>query len=172
MSARQVYWFALGMLSLVGIAQNAWYWSQLPEQVATHFDLNGKPDAWMSKTPAVLMMCFFQLGLPLFLLGTSTLTSWLPSSMINIPHRDYWLHPERRVSTLAFVALIMNSMAVLVSTFIMALNHLTFIANRDGAPLNSVWFALAMLVFLLCMAALIAKLYWNLRLPRDTYLDR
>jgi hypothetical protein len=33
-------------LIVVAIVQNAWYWPQLPQRVATHFGIDGQPNAW------------------------------------------------------------------------------------------------------------------------------
>lgn len=84
---------------LLSLGQHAWYWPQLPDRVATHFGIDGQPNDWMSRTSSTLMLCGIQLGLPLFLAGVMSLANRLPDSMINIPHREYWLHPDRRAAT-------------------------------------------------------------------------
>jgi len=49
----------------------------------------------------------FTAGMGIFLLvvivGITGATRWLPATFVNIPHRDYWLAPERRAATCALL---------------------------------------------------------------------
>ncbi len=132
-------------LLLASVGQNIWYWSQSPDRVATHFDAAGRPDGWMPRTEGALVMGGFQLGVPLFLVVIAVLINRLPPSMVNMPHREFWLHPDRRESTIAYLRHWMTWMAVLVSLFLMGMSHLTFVANRssDGLNMVAVWVLLA-----------------------------
>lgn len=86
--------------------------------------------------------------------------------MVNIPHREYWLHPDRHATTMAFVQTIMNWIAVIFSFFMIAINHLVFKANLGGGRLDAVWFGAIMTVFLVTIFALIGILLYHFRLPR------
>jgi hypothetical protein len=44
----------------------------------------------------------------------------LPDSIVNIPHREYWLHPDRHASSIGYVQFFMNWIAVALSLFAMA----------------------------------------------------
>jgi len=172
MSSQRIALFAVAVLALLAAAQNAWYWGQLPDRVATHFNLEGVPNDWMTKTNATIFMCGFQVGMPFVLIAITLLASRLPASMVNIPHREYWLHPDRHASTMAFVQTIMNWIAVIFSMFMMAINHLVFKANCDGGRLDAVSFGALMTVFLATVFALIAVLLYHFRLPRDLKFSR
>jgi uncharacterized membrane protein len=158
---------SLVLLAVAAVVQNAYYWQRLPEKVATHFNWQGMPDAWMSKRNAVIVMGGFQLGMPFFLLATTALASWLPSSMVNIPHREYWLHPDRRASSLRYANNSMAWIAVAVSVFGIGVNHLTFIANRRGQPLQTGWFSVLMICFLAVVFAIVGTMAIHFRRPRD-----
>lgn len=84
----------LGMV--IGLSLQLWYWPQLPERMAIHFDAKGTPNDWMGKGPATLLSISLVTLLPMFFLSISQVIRWLPASMINLPHREYWLAPERR----------------------------------------------------------------------------
>lgn len=155
---------ALGVLSLV---QNGWYWRQLPARVATHFGIDGEPNAWMDKPNATLLMCAVQIGLPWFLVGVAALTRYLPASMINIPHREYWLHPDRRDATLCYVNSKVMWIAVVATLFMMTICHLTFLANRSGESLQSSWFVFSLLLYLATMFTLVIQILVHFRLPRS-----
>ncbi len=164
--------FAVAAIALLAVAQNAWYWGQMPDRVATHFNLEGTPNDWMTKTNATIIMCGFQIGMPFFLIAITLLAARLPASMVNIPHRQYWLHPDRHASSMGYVQLFMNWIAVAFSLFAMAINHLVFMANRDGDGLDTVWFGVLMTVFLVTIFLSVANLAYHFRLPRDSKLPR
>lgn len=160
---------AIGLIILLtagSIVQNAYYWNHLPERVATHFDAQGEPDAWMNRTAATAMMLGFQLGIPLFVLMMAWLASSLPGSMINIPHREYWLAPERSESTLRYMRDSMAWIAVLTSIFMMSINHLTFMANRDATRLPPGPFLTLLIAFLVAVFALVGCMVRHFRIPR------
>ena len=167
MNSHRIALIIVTAIALLAIAQNAWYWGKLPDRVATHFNLEGTPDGWMNKTNALIVMCGFQVCMPYFLMAITMLSSRLPASMVNIPHREYWLHPDRRVTTMRYVQSIMNWIAVLFSLFAMAISHLVFVANRDSDGLDTVWFATLMTVFLASVFSLVAILVRRFRLPHN-----
>src|SRR4051812_3401648 len=76
---------------------------QLPDKVATHFGAGGRPDGWMSRTAHLLFMAAFGLAFPFFLVGLFYILRFMPDSSFNLPRRDYWLAPERRAETFAYL---------------------------------------------------------------------
>ncbi len=172
MSSQRIAMFAVAAIALLAVAQNAWYWGQLPDRVATHFNSEGTPNDWMTKTNATIIMSGFQIGMPFFLIAVTLLAARLPASMVNIPHREYWLHPDRHASSIGYVQLFMNWIAVVFSLFALAINHLVFMANRDGVGLNTVWFGVLMAVFLVTVFLLVAKLLYHFRMPRESTHSR
>src|SRR6185295_9706960 len=81
----------------------AWSATELPARVASHFNFAGQPDGWMSRTSYLLVEAALAIGLPLFIVGISSLTRVLPARLWNLPHREYWLAPERRKQTSAWL---------------------------------------------------------------------
>jgi hypothetical protein len=86
----------------IGLALQVWYWPQLPEKMATHFDAQGNADDWMDKQSATALSCSLVVLVPLFFIGINLLIRWLPTSLINLPHREFWLSEERREESLGF----------------------------------------------------------------------
>lgn len=93
----------LWLLAAAAAAQIAWYYPQLPETVASHFDGQGRPNGWMSKDGFMLLYAAM-LALQVAIFGGALkLLRRLPDRLFNLPHRDYWLAPERREQTLDYL---------------------------------------------------------------------
>jgi len=79
------------------------YYPLLPACMASHFDAAGNANNWQPK------QAFFELYIGVTALALvigfiiPRFISVLPASMINLPHKDYWLAPERRAETMAFL---------------------------------------------------------------------
>ena len=103
---------------------------QLPERVATHFDGRGQPNGWMSRSSHVMFIGGMGVLVPLGIVGLCYLLRWLPDNLINIPRREYWLAPERRAETVAFLFRSSLWFASEMVLFFTALQALLVRANR------------------------------------------
>ena len=92
----------LGVLYLTFMAYLAFSSSQLPERVASHFNIQGLPDGWMGRQSFLGVMAAIGTALPLFMVGMTSLHRVFPGG-INLPNRDYWLSPERREDTFVYI---------------------------------------------------------------------
>ena len=165
MSSKNLAYSILAGLMVVSVVQHVWYFPQLPDRVATHFGADGRPNDWMSRTGSTLTLAGIQLGVPLFLAGVTSLARRLPNSMINIPHKEYWLHPDRREASLAYTGGMLAWIAVMTSVFMILIGHLTFLANKTGTGLNLVLFTTALGSYLLGVFAVAGRSVWRFRLP-------
>ena len=93
----------LGLLYLCFFGCLACSSSQLPRRVATHFDGNGRPNGWMSRTAHLRFMTVFGLAFPMLAPAIVYASRFMPDRFYNLPHRDYWLAPARRTETLAYL---------------------------------------------------------------------
>ena len=123
----------LGLLALAA-AQLGWYLPRLPARVAASFGFDGTPNGYDEKgvflawyaVSLLLIVGVFQL-LPLMMRR-------LPPSMINMPHADHWLAPERRASTIADLAEGLGWFGVVTTSFVIYTFHLTILANLEAPP--------------------------------------
>ena len=155
------------LLWLIALLQNGYYWQHLPEQVATHFNAAGKADDWMHRDSATLMMVGFQTLMPLIFLGIAYSIYFIPSHLINIPNREYWLSPPRREASLSFVARSTAAFSLAISLFFLGMNHLTFIANRNDGNLKPLGFGLLLGSFLAFTMSWICVLLLRFRIPKN-----
>lgn len=123
-----------GLTLLVAAADVAWLYPQLPEQVATKFGSNGQPVAW-SPRGVFLTMHLFSLGfVAVLILGLWLALPWLPASLINLPHRDWWLAPARAAFTRQCLGNFVLALGTLLLAYLTALGDLTMRANLSPPP--------------------------------------
>lgn len=136
-----------------------WLWGtggQLPGRVATHFDLHGRPDGWMTRESHMRFMALFGLGLPALLILAFNSPRFVPVRFVNLPHRDYWLAEERRKSSLDWIAQAGLWFASAQLLFIASIHHIVILANRQQPPhLRSAPLLIAVALLLACIVALI-----------------
>jgi len=119
----------VGFLAAVGASAAA-----LPGKVASHFDLAGQADGWMPRNNYLLFSAIMGLAIPLFVVGLCYVTRFLPDWMINLPNKDYWLSPERREQTNAFLFRHSLWLGCLVLAHFAGMHMLTVIANGRNPP--------------------------------------
>ena len=88
------------LLLALCIAQAAHYYPLLPDRVASHFGASGKPDAWSGKESFVKIYLIVVAFIAVLFLGIGLMLRKIPTSMINLPNKDYWLSPERKQETI------------------------------------------------------------------------
>ena len=60
-------WFLFSLvLFFIPLALNLIFYSQLPDTIAVHFDINGNPDGFMSKPWALFGILAFLVGMHVF----------------------------------------------------------------------------------------------------------
>ena len=106
----------------------------MPERVATHFNGSGEPNGWMSRSANQMFMLAFGLAFPLFVVLLCYLTRFLPSGLVNIPRRDYWLAPERRNETSDYLVRHSLWFACLAVCFVIGIQYSIVQANRLTPP--------------------------------------
>jgi uncharacterized membrane protein len=114
------------------IAQALWQHDRLPERVATHFNAAGVANGWMSRDGQTAAHIGIVLFIAAMFEGIAWLSPRLPNDLINLPRRDYWLTPERRAGTLAWLAGMMRLLGCVLMVFFFALFHQVYRANLDG----------------------------------------
>jgi uncharacterized membrane protein len=99
MKNRTVAWMCLGAIAAAALAGVAWYYPRLPDMVASHFNARGEADGWTGKQSFALMQAGAIGFVALVFVPLVLFLPRIPKSMVNLPHRDYWLAPERADQT-------------------------------------------------------------------------
>lgn len=132
MNSRTVRIGLLLLLSVAFVVSLAVSTSLLPERVATHFNLAGKPDGWMSRTSHLIFMGAFGLIIPAFIMSICWATRFLPAGLVNIPHREYWLSDEHRAETASYLAWHSVWLGCLLQGWLMAMHWMVVLANQKN----------------------------------------
>lgn len=113
----------------LAIAQTIYFYPLLPNVVGSHFDVTGKVNG---NSPKLTYFILYFVSLAItssFTLVLPLIIKYLPTSMINLPHREYWLSGDRKEETLSFFYVHMSWFGVATMLLLIAIFHLTFIAN-------------------------------------------
>ena len=107
-------------------------YGDLPAKVASHFDIQGQPNGWMSRETCVGFTLGLGILVPAFIVGMMAGAGRIPVSFINLPHRNYWLAPERRQAALAILLRYSLWFACMNVLFVTGLHWLIVQANLPG----------------------------------------
>jgi uncharacterized membrane protein len=156
---------ALAFFGIGFLGQLLYYYPNLPEKMASHYNASGEPDNWMSKQSFLIL----ELVILLVILAEFTLLPFLleriPNSLINMPHKSYWLADERRHETFSVIRHYLEWFSVGLLGLFIAINEMVFRANLNNQRLsNAAWIAL--IIFLIFVAVWLTKFILRFRLPK------
>ncbi|MBN8711957.1 MAG: hypothetical protein BGO12_16395 [Verrucomicrobia bacterium 61-8] len=79
--------------AIVFIAVSLHDYHQLPDRIASHFDITGTVNGWMGKTAFTSSMLAVGLGIPVLFIAAIYLMRFLPTQYLNLPG-DSWRDPS------------------------------------------------------------------------------
>jgi hypothetical protein len=139
----------------------------LPPLVASHFGFGGAANGFMTRSFYTRFMVAFVIGLPAFMVLVTWYAVGNAKARLNLPNRDYWLVPERRAATVAFLRAGILWFGVLLVTFLCYAHELVVLANTVQPPqLPESWFIGGLVVFFVVL--FIAVRAFLHRFRRDT----
>lgn len=149
---------------LVFIGVCVWFWVQAPENIATHFDSGGQPDDWTSKTGLLWIFLPIGLGLPV-LMSIRPLLEKLPVSLINAPHKEYWLERDEKTYLVDCLMELLRITAGLTALLIAAI--LVIIAETARSATMPEWLTFVpTAIFLAATGLAVWRFYRSLTPPR------
>ena len=138
----------------------------LPPEVASHFGSGGVANAWMPRAGYVALVVALAAALPLIVACTSGLVPRMTRLAKLVRHPQWWLAPERREATEAFLANHACALGVLLSLFMLGVHLLVLEANAtQPARLPMAPFYTLLGAFLALLAAWIGTLFLRFRTP-------
>ena len=138
----------------------------LPAKVAIHFGRGGYPDSWASSEFHALI--FIALHVPLFLLFLymPPLVLKLPSKIVSLPNKDYWLAENNRHLVKGMLSGLMFEYGFALFAFLLGVSILTIQANlSDPVRLNEGIFFVILTVFMLYTIYWCVKIFSAFKVP-------
>ena len=117
---------------LVLIAAGAFVWltsNDLPPVVASHFGPGGAANGFMSKDTYTAFVLAVVVAVPALVGFSGLLVRVLPPQLINLPHRQYWLAPQRKSATLESLSSMSLAFAIPLAVFLCFVHWLVIEAN-------------------------------------------
>lgn len=147
------------------ILQTLYYYPQMPDIVASHWDGLGAPNGWSSRNG------FFGLYLGIVAMLVAAFV-YLPRwslnrgrKGLNLPNADYWLAPERIEQTRAIIQDQLLIMGVVHLALAVVVMQLAIQANFEpGASLDSSILWILILYFII-LAVWLARFFLRFRKP-------
>lgn len=140
-----------------------WTGQALPPVVASHFGASGLADGFMSRTAYLLLMVTVTIGIPLAIVLVQALVDHTHESL-RIPHRQYWMAPERRDATMAFMRRQAMRFAILLAVFLCFVHWLVVDGNAAKPPrLNNSLFIPALVAFFAAVGIWVAAFWVRFR---------
>lgn len=140
----------LCLLIGVFLAQIVYYYPNLPETVASHYNGFGAPDGWMKRENFVIFEIVILAVIIFEFTFLPLLLKKMPQSLLNLPNKDYWLAAERRGATFDAIKHYFEWFGIALLCLFIAVNQLVFRANIDheNLPSTKMWLILgAFLIF-------------------------
>ena len=158
--------FALVLLLSIAVAFVLFSAASLPPIVASHFVSGGAANGFMSREGYISFMLVLIVGIPLLLVGLSSLVRVVPARYVSLPNRNYWLSPERSTETISFIQNHARFFAVLMVTFLCFVHWLVVRANAQHPPLfPERLLIMGMLVFAAALAGWLGVFIVHFRRP-------
>lgn len=129
---RRLGYLLLVISVLATAGQLIYYWPRLPDVIASHFDASGIANGWVSRQVFFLIHIGIQAAMATLLLGLARYSYKLPDAMFSMPHKDYWLHPSRRATTLRTNADLLILISGITAIFLAALFQIICQINAAG----------------------------------------
>ena len=155
--------FIFSALICVAIVQSIYYFPHLPEVMASHFDGLGDPNGWSSKAVffgiyagvLVLTIIIFAVIPNKFLHRSKT---WL-----NLPDKEYWLAPERKHQTVAFIRSHLMYFGVVNVLLAIYVVQLVILANFNEQPRLSHTVVWALMIYFAYVAIWLIRFFIRFR---------
>ncbi|HBE70860.1 MAG TPA: hypothetical protein DDW52_22165 [Planctomycetaceae bacterium] len=160
-----LYFISIALLIASSALALLWY-AELPDKVASHYNAAGQPNSYSPRGLFVGLMVGIEWAVGLLMLGLAAALPKLPTQMINIPNRDYWLSAENRAATILDTQVCLQVLAIATTLFLAVLFHVICQANVDQQPLNPTLMWGLTGLYMTFVFGFAIRSWWAYRLPK------
>ena len=158
---RNLFYFVF----LIGILHTVYFYFEMPNEIASHFDAGGTADAFSDKDILLYLNIPIYLFILLFFEIIVFFVPRVPDKLINLPNKEYWLTPERRQE--AYTILKVNSRWLGIITILLLLTafHENYRANISGEFEIGISFWFYLGVYLILTVVIILRMNSKFKNP-------
>ena len=141
--------------AVIAVAQSIYFYPQLSDITASHFDSAGNPNGWMKRETLIIVY----LGMMALLLAIFLLIPRFPNQMRNLPNRDYWLSGGREKKTNNYINSTTLRAGIATFAFLIYVMQIVFEANLKKEPMlsnNIIW---ALVLYFIYLGIWLVKFY-------------
>lgn len=153
------------LLVAIAIVQIIYYYPQMPDNLASHFDGLGAPNDWSSKQGFFGLYALLLLMLVGIFVYVPAWSEKRASFGMKIPHREYWLAPPRIEQTRAFFRRQMMVMGIVHLLLMIYTIQLAILANFEQQPRLHASIGWALGLYFLFLFAWLLHFYLHFRKP-------
>ena len=166
------FWHLFWIFTLVIMAlQLIFQFPELPERIPSHFDFQGNPDGWSSKSSFIIIMIAVIVGINIWYPLIGILVRKIPRSLINIPNKDYWYETPRRMEYMTGILKTMLAMMFSIMNLIFIyLFYYTYQMALELEPVLELWYVF--IPILIITVYPIVYLYKRLKIPPQSGLPQ
>lgn len=129
---------------------------QLPDVVASHFNAQGAPNGWQTKTGFMATVAIITLVMVLIGFIMPLVIVRLPVQLINLPNKRFWLAPERRAQTRTFLEAYFGWFACAIYFVVLvAFNYAVQVNLHPDNPPSAIWLVASL------VAIAIFAIFWS-----------
>ncbi len=159
------------LLVSAGIHAGMMY-AAMPDQMAAHFGGGGQPNGWMSKQAMFGLYAGLLITETVLFMGLAFLLAYVPTSLINMPHKEIWLAEPHRDATLRTLRDQMLLFGVVTCVFLIGVMVMVMDANVKPPPvLDETTFLIALIGFLAFTLVWCVGLMLRFRKPPEVASD-
>lgn len=118
----------------IGIALQFYFSSQMPDQIAIHFDTSSAPDIWASKGSTLIIAIVCYLFLTLTFMGCAKVFSSMSVEKMNIPNKEYWVQASHSSEVAHIYENWFSKLAVSSNVFLTVIFYILMKANKLAQP--------------------------------------
>lgn len=153
----------IGFVYAAMIVQTLFFYSQLPETLAAHFDFQGQPSRWLGKFWFFALYFAFQVALTslLWLLGRACRK--LPAQWVRIPNKEFWFRSDTQHRLFEMNEATMVWIAAITSLLLLFVAQLVFHANLSNNAIDSLAIWMTIVVYLFAIVGIVLYYFRSLR---------
>jgi uncharacterized membrane protein len=125
------------------------YYSQLPDNIAIHFNAVGEVDGWMPKSLNLMLSCLIIFIVTLSFGGIPYILKNISPDMINVPKKEYWLNGNNKDRLVTILSSHLYFIGLTTNLFLVVLFHQLYEFNIRAIDKVSVVIMIPYGVFLL-----------------------